>query len=296
MKVRIGFGPGVLAPSGDPAFFGPFVDDLERLGFDSLWLSERAAGPLPDPVAAIAFAAGRTRRLKLGTSVMVLPGRNPALLAKQLASLDALSAGRFLPAFGLGVADATEQQAFGVARAGRSPWFEEALPLLRRFWTGEPVFHHGRFDYDGLALAVTPRQQPFSVWLGGAAPGELRRVGRLGDGWLASFCTPESVARDQPVIEQAAADAQREIDPEHFGAMVLYSMTPLDPAFAEMLAGRRPGTKPDEIVPVGVDAIAERLRAFTEVGFSKLVLVPVGAPADWAAQLTDLSALLTLQT
>src|SRR3546814_4960134 len=78
------------------------VDALEDLRFDSLWLSERVTGDSPDPVVALAVAAGRTQRLKLGFSVLVLPGRNPMLLAKELATLDRLSAGRLLPAFGLG--------------------------------------------------------------------------------------------------------------------------------------------------------------------------------------------------
>src|SRR3954468_20204019 len=138
MKIRIGFASGVSG-DGHDAGFGQLVDDLERLGFDSLWLSERVSSPIHDPLLGLAYAAGRTRRLKLGTSVLVLPGRNPVLLAKELASLDRLSNGRLLPAFGLGIADPSEQQAFGVARRDRAKWFNEALPLLRELWSGAPV-------------------------------------------------------------------------------------------------------------------------------------------------------------
>src|SRR2546427_7799822 len=106
--------------------FGAFVDALEELGFDSVWLSERISGDAPDPVVGMAYAAGRTTKLKFGMSVMVLPGRNPALLAKELASLDRLSRGRLLPAFGLGVADPKEQAAFGVERGERARRFDEA--------------------------------------------------------------------------------------------------------------------------------------------------------------------------
>src|SRR5260370_13370333 len=125
--------------AAQPAVFGPLVDDLERLGYDSLWLSERATGAAPDPLVGLAFAAGRTSKLKLGTSVLVLPGRNPVLLAKELASLDVLSGGRLLPAFGLGVADAAEQQAFGVDRPERAAWFDEALGVIRQLWRGGPL-------------------------------------------------------------------------------------------------------------------------------------------------------------
>ena len=75
----------------------------------------------------MAYAAGRTTRLKFGMSVLVLPGRNPVVLAKELATLTVMSGGRLLPAFGLGVADGAEHQAFGVARGERAPWFDEAL-------------------------------------------------------------------------------------------------------------------------------------------------------------------------
>jgi alkanesulfonate monooxygenase SsuD/methylene tetrahydromethanopterin reductase-like flavin-dependent oxidoreductase (luciferase family) len=110
VKVRVGYGLGTQAPT-DPASLAALVDELERLRFDSLWLSERLTGPAPDPVVGLAFAAARTTHLKFGTSVMVLPGRNPVVLAKELATLDRLSGGRLLPAFGLGVRDPAEQQA-----------------------------------------------------------------------------------------------------------------------------------------------------------------------------------------
>ncbi|MFI5045371.1 MAG: LLM class flavin-dependent oxidoreductase, partial [Acidimicrobiales bacterium] len=111
MKIRIGFGLGVRTEFNDDSFAN-LVDTLETLHFDSLWLSERITGSAPDPVVGMAFAAGRTSHLKFGTSVMVLPGRNPMLVAKELATLDRLSGGRLLPAFGLGAVDPREQQAF----------------------------------------------------------------------------------------------------------------------------------------------------------------------------------------
>src|SRR4051812_32851706 len=115
--VRVAFGLGAGASLVDTGRYGELVDQLEDGGWDSLWLSERANGPAPDPPVALAVAAGRTRRLKLGTSVLVVPGRNPVLLAKELATLDRLSGGRMLPAVGLGAPDPLEHQAFGVQRA-----------------------------------------------------------------------------------------------------------------------------------------------------------------------------------
>src|SRR5688500_302352 len=119
MKIRIGLGLGTRASSDGPRF-AALIDGLERLGFDSLWLSERLTGACPDPLTGLSVAAGRTTRLELGTGVQVLPGRNPLVVAKMWATLDALSGGRTLPAFGLGVADPSEQAAFGVDRSERA--------------------------------------------------------------------------------------------------------------------------------------------------------------------------------
>ncbi len=298
MKIRVGLGLGALSWGAGPNDFGVLVDDLERLRFDSLWLSERATGPAPDPLVGLAFAAGRTKKLKLGTSVQVLSGRNPALIAKSWASLDRLSNGRALPAFGLGVVDPREQQAFRIARESRASWFDEALPLIRRFWTEDNVEHHGdHFDYDGIGIGPKPVQSPPDVWLGGQAPSELRRVGRLGDGWLPSFCTPDDAAAARPVVEEAAEKAGRAIDPEHFGALVLYVQgDEVPPLLASIVERRRPGLDPALVIPTGHDALRAQLEAFIERGFTKLVVVPAGEPASWREELESLAAgVITLQ-
>ncbi|MEY2468492.1 MAG: hypothetical protein QOF21_1190 [Actinomycetota bacterium] len=291
MKVRIGVGLGAL--TWGPGFdgFGELVDDLERLKFDSLWLSERATGHAPDPMIGLSYAAGRTKKLKFGTSVQVLSGRNPALVAKEWASLDRLSNGRALPAFGLGVVDPNEQQAFGIAREDRASWFDEALPLIRRFWTEDSVDHDGvHFTYEGLSIGPKPVQTPPDVWLGGQAKSELRRVGRLGDGWLPSFCTPEDAAAGRPIVEEAAAAAGREIDPEHFGALVIYVMgDEVPPMLAAIVNRRRPDLDPSAVIPVGHKGLAVQLEAFIERGFTKLVVVPAGEPVSWRDELEMLS-------
>ncbi|MEI2806803.1 MAG: LLM class flavin-dependent oxidoreductase [Albidovulum sp.] len=186
--------------------------------------SERLGGEAPDPLVAMSFAAGRTTRLKFGMSVMVLPGRNPVVLAKELATLDRLSNGRLSPAFGLGVADPHEQQAFGVARTERAAWFDESMAVLRVCaGSGKPVNHHGaRYQYDDLRVLPTPRQEHLDVWLGGIAPFELRRVARLSDGWLPSFVTPDDAARGREVIEAGLAEHGRSIEPDHYGALIPY--------------------------------------------------------------------------
>jgi probable F420-dependent oxidoreductase len=297
MKVRIGFGLGTRSLTNDDRF-GPFVDDLERLRFDSLWLSERVGGESPDPVVGMAYAAGRTRRLKFGTSVMVLPGRNPVLVAKALASLDRMSGGRLLPAFGLGVADAHEQQAFAIERSARAGWFDEALPLIRRLWTEDVVDHHGeRFHLEGIGVLPKPVQKPLEVWLGGIAPSELRRVGRLGDGWLPSFITAQEMRPARQTIEEVADAHGREIDPEHFGALVPYAIGPVPERVLAQLARRRPDLDPTALVPSGLPALASTIEAFVANGASKFVVLPLGEPDDWSRHLEEVAAaVLPLQT
>ncbi|GAA3197281.1 LLM class flavin-dependent oxidoreductase [Actinocorallia longicatena] len=279
MKIRIGYAPGAREPRRDD--FSALVLGLENLGFDSLWVTESATGPGGDPVALMAHAGALTSRIKIGTAVTVLPGRQPALLAQQLATLDHLSGGRLLPAFGLGSRRAADHQAYGVERGERVALFEELLPLLRRFWTEDSVTHRGpRFTFENVGVNPKP-VKGFDVWMGGTSDAELRRTGRLADGWLAAYTTPAEAGRARELITATAAEHGREIDPEHFGAVVPYH--------------RGDGTA-DERVP-SLDALEDRLRRFTDEGISKFVLAPVHRPADWTAELTDVrDAALALQT
>ena len=301
LKVRIGFGLGTQTVSVGDGSFGALVDALETGGWDSLWLSDQLGGPAPDPIPALAYAAGRTERLKLGTSVVVVPGRNPVVLAKQMATVDRLSCGRYLPVVGLGAVRPVEQAAFGVAREDRAAWFDEALALMRRLWSEDDVTHTGeRFAVNGLTLGPKPVQEPLEVWLGGRARSELRRCGRLGDGWLPSFCTPAQVAEGWELVTATAAEHGRSIDPQHLGALVAYAHVPLDDTVRAALAARLPGVDPAEVIPVGLDALAARLEEFVAVGASKFVVVPLGEPVDgagWQAELDRLAdALFDLQT
>lgn len=286
MKIRVGYGLGTRSTTNDAERFGSFVDALEELGFDSLWLSEKVTDHCPDPTVAMSFAAGRTTKLKFGAAVMVLPGRNPMLLAKEMATLDRLSNGRLLPAFGLGQVDPGEQQAFGVERKERARRFDEALPLLRRFWTEETVDHDGAFfTYEAASVRPKPVQAPIDVWLGGIAPSELKRVGRLGDGWLPSFCTPADVDAGRVEVERVAAEHDRAIDPEHFGALVPYGTDGVPDIVAAFLARRRPDVDPVDVVAPSLEALPAHLQRFVDVGASKFVVVPLAEPDDWRAHL-----------
>ncbi|MEZ5231085.1 MAG: LLM class flavin-dependent oxidoreductase, partial [Acidimicrobiales bacterium] len=231
---------------------------------------------------------------KVGMSVMVLPGRNPVVLAKSLASLDRLSNGRLLPAFGLGVANSAEHQAFGVERTDRGGWFNEALPLMKRLWAEDHVSHAGkRFTIDDVTIRPKPIQSPMDVWLGGIAPLELKRIGRMGDGWLPSFCTPKQVSEARVTIEAIAAEHEREIDPEHFGALIPYRRPgePVSDAMTAIVKARNPDAEPSDIVP-DAEQLPAAIGRFVDVGFSKFVIIPVTEPDDWSSELADLASIV----
>ncbi|MFY8237626.1 MAG: LLM class flavin-dependent oxidoreductase [Ilumatobacteraceae bacterium] len=281
MKVRIGYGLGVRTSLNDSGFLD-VVDTLERLRFDSLWLSERIGGEAPDPLVAMSMAAARTTRLKVGMSVMVLPGRNPIILAKELATLDRMSNGRLLPAFGLGVADPHEQQAFGVERTKRAKMFNEALAVMRSCWMDDEVIFHGEhFHYDALRVTPKPKQQPPDVWLGGIAESELKRVGRLADGWLPSFVTPSDAEAGWETVQRVAKEHDREIEDEHFGVLIPYVMGDTPAALLAGLQARRPDLDDVSVlVPSGWDALAKTINQFVSVGASKFVVVPMIEPGS----------------
>ncbi len=181
MKVRIGIGAVPLAGGPGP---GPelaeLVDALEERAIDSLWLADSASTPLIDPLVGMAFALSRTTRLKVGTGVLVLPGRNPAQVAAALASLAALAPKRVLPVFGVRPARERERPVFPVPEGSRPAVFEEAMVVLRRLLTEPSVTHHGRFfDLDDVAVAPLPAR-PLDLWLGGRAPAGLARAGPAG--------------------------------------------------------------------------------------------------------------------
>lgn len=279
--MRVGYGLGVRTTLNDTGFL-EVVDTLERLRFDSLWLSERIGGEAPDPLVAMSMAAARTTRLKVGMSVMVLPGRNPIILAKELATLDRMSNGRLLPAFGLGVADPHEQQAFGVERTKRAKMFNEALAVMRSCWMDDEVTFHGEhFHYDALRVTPKPKQQPPDVWLGGIAESELKRVGRLADGWLPSFVTPSDAEAGWETVQRVAKEHDREIEDEHFGVLIPYVMGDAPEALLAGLQARRPDLDDVSVlVPSGWDALADTINQFVSVGASKFVVVPMIEPGS----------------
>jgi probable F420-dependent oxidoreductase len=295
MKVRFAVSPdrGWLPASRLLEFAGA----VEAGGFDGVWLSDLPVAPALDPLLGIALLAGRTSRLRLGANVVPL-GRNPYVLAKQLAQLDQVSDGRLLLAFVTGINQPGEREALGIAGATRGELLEQALGLARGLWVGE----NGDDDLtgssaSGLRLPVRPVQDPLEVWLGGRGPKALERAGRISDGWLGAQLTPAEAGRAREQIQLAAARVGRKVDPEHFGMSIAYARAEPDDELLRTTQARRPDIDPRELIPVGPEALRALLEQYIDAGLSKFVVRPAGPVESWTAEAEWLSdAILDIQT
>ncbi|MGJ6968484.1 TIGR03854 family LLM class F420-dependent oxidoreductase [Streptosporangium sp. G11] len=280
MKVRIGVGHVPVGAHDPAAGLAELADELEAHRVDSVWLSDLASAPhTVDPLIGLAYIAGRTRRLKLGTGVLILPGRDPAVVAMQLAGLAALAPGRVLPTFGIRPAQPADRPAYAVPPGRHAEVFEEALTVVRALLSRPNVTHHGEFFHlDEVSIAPLPAK-PLDLWLSGRLPAALDRVGRLADGWLGSNITSGEAEACRVRIERAAADAGREIEPDHYGTYLTVVLDDADErAVGALLDGirrRRPdGADPRTLVCRGWAAAREEMRRFVDAGLTKFVVRP----------------------
>jgi probable F420-dependent oxidoreductase len=292
LTVRVGVGLSPL-DSSDADRLWSVIDALEEQGWDSIWLSDSATLGGLAPLPALAAIGARTRKLKLGTGVLVLPPRNPVMLAKELATVDALSGGRLLPAAGLGIDLATEREALGVPRGERTARLEEAIAIVKLLWAAEPVSYEGRFwSLSDVELEPRPRKRKLEMWLGGRADAALRRAGRIADGWLASFVSPDEFGPMVETIRAAAAEAGRSIDEDHYG-MTLFAVPSEDELPPEALRrlARRPDLRDEDHVAIGAPALRELLERFRAEGATKFVVIPIARDlVGWLAELRDQAA------
>ncbi len=203
----------------------------ESSGFESLWTVEhvifpssyeseypydpsgRMAGspetPIPDPLMWLAFVAAATEEMRLGTGILILPQRNPVVLAKEVATLDDLSGGRV--ELGIGVGWLQEEfEALGVPFDERGPRTDEYVDVMRSLWGGDHVDHHGRFlDFDGANVNPKPARGRVPIHVGGHSAAAARRAGRLGDGFFPGKGELDELV---DVMRQSAADAGRDAE------------------------------------------------------------------------------------
>ncbi len=198
----------------------------DRLGYDSVWVGDHIAFPVPilDPLLQLAQLAAVNERIQLGTAVYLLPLRHPVPVAKQVSTLDRLCAGRLVFGVGVGGEFPNEYAACGVPVEQRGARLSEAIPVLRRLWSGEPVAHEGRFySFPEIRMAPAPVQPGGPpIWCGGRSEAALDRMGRLADGWVSYVVTAERYAQGLERIACAAERAGRSI--ESFGTAHLLFM------------------------------------------------------------------------
>lgn len=298
MKIRIAVTPPASALQVDA--FSAYLAECERLGFDTVWLSDIPLGTLGDPLISLTYAAAATTRLKLGANIVPL-GRNPMWLAKQLAQLDRLSNGRLLLSFVPGLGQRTERAALGYATGHRGNAIDDMIALLRRWWAGESVTAEAfGLKFEDVAVHPRPLQEPLEVWLGGKGPAALERVARLADGWLTSAVTPAEAGAARAQIERHATDFGRRIDSEHFGISIPFARTEMNEEHLSPLRQRRADRDLTGVVATGARPLRDLIDAHCAVGLSKFVvrsLASTDHTADWSDDLAWLAdTVLPLQT
>ncbi len=264
-----------VGPFATPEAISGVARKAEELGYHSLWVSDhiitprKIDSPYPggryrvqpewpflEPVSTLLFAAAVTKRVRLGTSVLVITQRQPLILAKQLATLDILSGGRLI--FGAGAGWMKEEfQALNVPIANHGPRMAEYLEVIRRCWTEDDPSFDGRYYKLGdVGFYPKPVQKPHPpIWVGGFADGALRRVARYGDAWHAGG-TPDMLSQGYAKIKQYAKEYGRDPD-----------------SIALTLRGDGIGRgEPAQTI--------EELRPYKDAGVSMVMLTFIGPNAD----------------
>ena len=292
VKIGIGFG---LWRSGlpEPQTLCAYAEMAEEVGLDSLWLSDHIVtrNPTLDINCLFAMIAGRTRRLKMGPSVLTLPARHPVHVAKTYATLDYISEGRMIMAVGSG-SDVRDLEASGVRPQERGRRLDEGIEILRRLWTESHVTHHGEFyHFDDVTIEPKPRKGSLDIWIGGKSDAILKRVVRLGDGWFPALTSPQEFQRDMDKLMAFGEQYGRPMNPREAGVLLLTHVSEDREAAWRTVEPQLRGLPmpPEEVAArcvVGPAAeCIEKLQAFVEAGCVKFVLRPACPPSEVMSQI-----------
>jgi probable F420-dependent oxidoreductase len=271
-------------PQGEPLL--ALGERAEKLGYDSVWVGDSLlARPRHEPITLLAAVAARTRRVALGTAVLLPILRNPVLLAHQVATLDQISAGRVI--LGVGIATdvpnvRAEFRAAGVPFEKRVGTLLEGLRLAKALWSGKPVDWDGRWHVEKGVLAPTP-QRPGGppIWGGGSAPAAVQRAGRHFDGWFPTGPDAKGWGEQWRQVQAHAREAGR--NPADIEAAVYLTLAvDNDPAKAsqridDFLSGYY-GQRPDVLkkrqacFSGPASAAAEWINGYVEQGVRYVVL------------------------
>jgi probable F420-dependent oxidoreductase len=298
MKIRIGITLGdAISDVRAADELLELIDLCESWDIDSMWVSDRMIAPkiTLDPIVFMAYMASRMRNMKFGTSALVLPTRQPVVLAKQLATLDFLCKGRLLLVVGLGGDDTKDFDAAGVRKEERGKRGDEAIVLMKKLWSEENVSYQGKF-YATHNLTLLPRphqKEGIPLWVGGRSQAALRRTGLLADGWLTSSATPPEVGAGIEMIRDFAREAGRKIPEDHFGVLIPYYFARTE---EDALVNAGPSVRRRADIPVKeyaalgtAQVIRNRIKAYIDVGASKFVMRPCGPRESLLGQLETLA-------
>ncbi len=279
-NVAIGLGLMEFPFSGVGGFWR-WVDLCEAGGVDSLWQTDRLVSrePILECMSVMAALAGRTRRIKFGVNVVSVAFRDPVLLAKQCATIDVLSEGRLLPAFGIGSPLGPEWRTLDYDTRTRGRKTDEGLEIIGRLWREDTVDFEGvHFHLSGASISPKPVQSDLPMWIGGSSEAAIRRTARFGTGWQAGGETPEDIGAVVDAIRAAAITAGRPIDEDHYGAGIAFRFGRTDdPALDRLFDAyrRRTGRDPERYFAIGdAETVVERIAAYVAAGISKFILRP----------------------
>ena len=274
---------------GRGAAVGADAKRAEDLGFDSVWVGEHVVWrhPMYDGLMLLAAAAMTTKRILLGTSILLLPLKHPVLVSKAVTTLDHLSDGRAVLGVGIGGEYPKEFNAMGIRREERGPRTNEAMQLMKRLWTEPSVTFKGRFfQLNDVGLEPHPIQKPHPPMLVGGRRGSLKRTALYGDGWMPYMYTPEMYRDDLKQIEEIAAAAGR--DPSKLWR-TLYVFTSVADKYEQAAAwaatalGTNYAQDFNKLVHkyplVGTpQQVAERMQQFIDAGVRYFIFAPAGPP------------------
>ena len=288
MPKNVAVGVGLMEfPFSGAAAYWRWVDLCEAGGVDSIWQTDRLVSPTPflECMSVMAALAGRTRRLKFGVNVLSLAMRDAVLVARQCATIDFLSEGRLLPAFGIGSPLGPEWTTLNLDTKTRGRKTDEGLEVIRRLWSEDKVDFEGvHYHLSGAQCLPKPVQPDLPMWIGGSSEAAIRRTAKFGTGWQAGPETPEQSKVVVVAIQKAAAEEGRSIDDDHFGAGIPFRFGRADEPGLQPLFDAyrmRTGRDPKEYFAIGdAPAIVDKIGEFVAAGVSKFILRPAAKGDD----------------
>lgn len=294
MTIGIGLGTSRL-PFSNGDEYRSWVEQCEEGGVDSIWQTDTLVStePMLECLTTMAVVAGATKSIRFGMNVASTALRDPLILAKQCATIDFLSGGRLLPAFGIGSALGQDYKTTGTATKGRGKKTNEALALIQQLWTKETVDFSGEFfNYCNASISPKPVNEHIPLWIGGSGEAAIQRTAKYGTGWLGGLDSPEQTRDIIGGIKQALKDNQRTIDDDHYGASFSFRFGHADESIAKTAKNRLEGRlKKDasRFMVVGDEHdIQQRIEEYIDAGCSKFVMLPIVSSAKDMAEQTRL--------